>query len=107
MTTWLHNPAKCEEPEKLAEYVGVYISGGHGAMDDMPHDAAMTQLMRWVLQDEKPLAVVCHGQSACCRCATPRGGCRTPGSTWSAVTYPSRHLCPTGDGVPEPRRAGS
>jgi putative intracellular protease/amidase len=50
--------------EKLAGYVGVYISGGHGAMEDMPHDAGMTQIVRWVLQDEQPLAVVCHGQSA-------------------------------------------
>lgn len=50
--------------EKLAEYTAVYISGGHGAMGDMPHDAAMTQLLRWVLQSEMPLAVVCHGHSA-------------------------------------------
>lgn len=50
--------------ERLAEYAGVYISGGHGAMDDFPHDADVTQLVRWILADGTLLAVVCHGQSA-------------------------------------------
>ncbi|MDF5752064.1 type 1 glutamine amidotransferase domain-containing protein [Spongiactinospora sp. TRM90649] len=50
--------------EKLAGYAGVYISGGHGAMEDLPHDAAMTGVVRWILELGKPLAVVCHGQSA-------------------------------------------
>jgi putative intracellular protease/amidase len=48
----------------LAEYVGVYISGGHGAMDDLPHNAEMTRVVRWVLDLDLPLAVVCHGHSA-------------------------------------------
>lgn len=50
--------------EDLAGYVGVYISGGHGAMQDFPHDGALTNLLRWVLADDKPLATVCHGHSA-------------------------------------------
>lgn len=50
--------------EQLAGYDGVYISGGHGAMEDMPHDQAVTRVVRWILELEKPLASVCHGQSA-------------------------------------------
>lgn len=50
--------------DRLARYDGVYISGGHGAMEDLPHDAAMTRVVRTVLKLDKPLAVVCHGQSA-------------------------------------------
>jgi len=50
--------------EKLAEYAAVYISGGHGAMSDMPHDADLTRLLQWVLSSGKPLAAVCHGHSA-------------------------------------------
>src|SRR5690349_21897788 len=50
--------------EKLATYDGVYISGGHGAMEDFPHDADLTRLVRWIFELDKPLAVVCHGQSA-------------------------------------------
>lgn len=50
--------------DKLAEYDGVYISGGHGAMEDLPHSAEMTRVVRWILESATPLAVVCHGQSA-------------------------------------------
>lgn len=50
--------------EQVAQYDGVYISGGHGAMEDMPNDPATTRLLRWVLASGKPLAAVCHGQSA-------------------------------------------
>lgn len=50
--------------EKLAAYDAVYISGGHGAMSDLPHDPAMTRVVRWIMAADQPLAVVCHGQSA-------------------------------------------
>lgn len=50
--------------ERLATYEGVYISGGHGAMEDFPHDPDMTRVVRWILELDKPIAVVCHGQSA-------------------------------------------
>jgi putative intracellular protease/amidase len=50
--------------ERLAGYAGVYISGGHGAMDDLPNDPGVTRVVRWILELDKPLAVVCHGQSA-------------------------------------------
>jgi putative intracellular protease/amidase len=50
--------------DAVVEYSGVYISGGHGAMEDLPHDAAVTRLLRWTLELDKPLAAVCHGQSA-------------------------------------------
>jgi putative intracellular protease/amidase len=50
--------------EKLGEYDAVYISGGHGAMEDLTHSPDMTRTVRWILESGKPLAVVCHGQSA-------------------------------------------
>ncbi|MEU6737918.1 type 1 glutamine amidotransferase domain-containing protein [Streptosporangium sandarakinum] len=50
--------------ERLAGYAGVYISGGHGAMEDMPHSSDLTRVVRWILELDLPLAVVCHGQSA-------------------------------------------
>lgn len=50
--------------EEVADYVGVYVSGGHGAMEDLPNSTAVTRVMRWIIELDKPLAVVCHGQSA-------------------------------------------
>jgi putative intracellular protease/amidase len=50
--------------DAIAEYDGVYVSGGHGAMEDLPHDPDVTRAVRWALELELPLALVCHGQSA-------------------------------------------
>lgn len=62
----LKAPLRVEDltQEKLAEYAGVYISGGHGAMGDMPNSEAMTNVVRWIHESGQLLAVVCHGQSA-------------------------------------------
>jgi putative intracellular protease/amidase len=50
--------------DDLTQYAGIYISGGHGAMEDMPHHVEMTRVVRWILEADMPLAVVCHGHSA-------------------------------------------
>jgi putative intracellular protease/amidase len=49
--------------EELAGYAGVYVCGGHGAMDDLGRDPAMTRLIRLALDSDRPVASVCHGQS--------------------------------------------
>ncbi len=62
----LRKPMNLDEltREDLAGYDGIYISGGHGAMDDLPNDPHVTRVVSWILELEKPFAVVCHGQSA-------------------------------------------
>lgn len=50
--------------EDVGRYAGVFISGGHGAMSDMPTDPTMTRVLRWALELDMPLAAVCHGHSA-------------------------------------------
>jgi putative intracellular protease/amidase len=62
----LHHPVNVADLSRqdLAGYDGVYISGGHGAMQDMPHDPEMTRVVRIVLELDVPLAAVCHGHSA-------------------------------------------
>jgi putative intracellular protease/amidase len=47
--------------EQIASYDGVYLCGGHGAIGDMPKSDEMTQLFRWIIEMDKPIAVVCHG----------------------------------------------
>jgi putative intracellular protease/amidase len=61
----LHAPMDAADvtDEKLSEYAGVYVAGGHGAMEDMPHDPAITSLVRRILARGMVLATVCHGQS--------------------------------------------
>jgi len=62
----LRKPANLDlmQREDIAGYDGVYLPGGHGAMDDLPNGPQVTRVLRWVLELEKPFAVVCHGQAA-------------------------------------------
>ncbi len=62
----LKNPLRIEDltKEKLASYAGVYISGGHGAMGDLPNSPDVTNVIRWIHDSGQLLAVVCHGGTA-------------------------------------------
>lgn len=47
--------------EQVASYDGVYLCGGHGAIGDMPQSDAVTQLFRWLIELDTPIAAVYHG----------------------------------------------
>ena len=53
----------CYTKEQIASYDGIYLSGGHGAIGDMPKSDALTQILRWSLEINQPIAAVCHGHS--------------------------------------------
>lgn len=74
-------------PEQLSGYDGVYICGGHGAMEDMPHDPGLTRVVRWVLESGTPLAVVCHGQSALLPLRDPDGQWPLAGYRMTAFSH--------------------
>lgn len=48
----------------LAAYSGIYISGGHGAMEDMRASPDLTRLLLAALSRNLPIASVCHGPTA-------------------------------------------
>lgn len=48
----------------LAQYAGIYISGGHGCMEDMPAAPALTRLLLNAQALNLPIASVCHGPTA-------------------------------------------
>lgn len=59
----LKNPLNLDTitKEQVASYDGIYLSGGHGAIGDMPKSDHMAQIFRWALAMNKPIAAVCHG----------------------------------------------
>ncbi|RST01351.1 type 1 glutamine amidotransferase domain-containing protein [Streptomyces sp. WAC07149] len=65
-TPQLKNPLAVESlgEKDVAEYDGVYISGGHGAIGDLPKSDELSQLLRWAIGQDKPIATVCHGHTA-------------------------------------------
>jgi len=48
----------------IAGYDGLYVSGGHGAIGDLPKSDELSQILRWWLASGKPLATVCHGHTS-------------------------------------------
>ena len=50
--------------QDIADYDGLYISGGHGAIGDLPKSDELAQIIRWWIADGKPLATVCHGHTS-------------------------------------------
>ncbi len=57
--------------EQIASYDGIYLSGGHGTIGDMPKSDELTQIFRWALEMDKVIAAVCHGH---CGLLTLRDG---------------------------------
>jgi putative intracellular protease/amidase len=47
-----------------ANYNGIFIVGGKGAMFDLPKDTALQQLIAAVYQQQGSIAAVCHGPAA-------------------------------------------
>ncbi|WP_371679486.1 type 1 glutamine amidotransferase domain-containing protein [Streptomyces sp. NBC_01276] len=65
-TPGLQHPIALESlgEKDIADYDGIYVSGGHGAIGDLPKSDELAQLLRWAIERDKPLATVCHGHTA-------------------------------------------
>ncbi|GLV84209.1 dimethylallyltransferase [Streptomyces lavendulae subsp. lavendulae] len=65
-TPLLQHPIALESlgEKDVADYDGIYISGGHGAIGDLPKSDELAQLLRWAIDRDKPIATVCHGHTA-------------------------------------------
>jgi putative intracellular protease/amidase len=50
--------------EALARYDGLFISGGHGCMTDMPASHQMARLLLRALSRKMPIGSICHGPAA-------------------------------------------
>jgi putative intracellular protease/amidase len=52
---------------------GIFFAGGHGTMFDFPTDPSVQNLVSTALQQDQPLALVCHGPAALVGAKTPAG----------------------------------
>ena len=58
--------------EDHADYLAVFIPGGHGAMLGLPESEDLQTLIRWVNANDKHMLTICHGPAALL--AENRGG---------------------------------
>lgn len=42
-------------------YLGIFIPGGHGAMNDLPTSATLGNILRWAHAHDRYLVTLCHG----------------------------------------------
>ena len=50
--------------DKHSEYIGVYIPGGHGAINDLPFSEAVGKVIHWCAQHNRTMITICHGPAA-------------------------------------------
>lgn len=47
-----------------AEYVAVFLPGGHGAMLGLPENDDLKKVINWVVEEDKFMLALCHGPAA-------------------------------------------
>jgi putative intracellular protease/amidase len=63
-----------------SDYDGVYIPGGHGPMEDLPHDADLGRLLTAYERDGKIVAALCHGPAGVLSASGTSGESRDTGA---------------------------
>ena len=47
-----------------ADYLGIFIPGGHGALIGLPESAAVDEALRWAVANDRHIISLCHGPAA-------------------------------------------
>lgn len=63
MDALLQKPLVLEHLQ-AAHYQALFVPGGHGPMVDLADNAALADLLRWMLANNRPIAALCHGPAA-------------------------------------------
>lgn len=45
-------------------YLGVFIPGGHGVMNEVPFSATVGNILRWAHENERFFITLCHGPAS-------------------------------------------
>ncbi|AJG24942.1 glyoxalase III HchA [Cupriavidus basilensis] len=61
---------------KDADYIAVFVPGGHGALMGLPFSADMKATLQWAMQNDKYVITLCHGPAALLSASVdePNGG---------------------------------
>lgn len=68
------------------DYDGVFFAGGHGTMEDLPHDVNVIALVEQFFAAGKPVASVCHGPACLVNAKNPKGGPIISGKRFTCFT---------------------
>lgn len=87
----LHNTLSTAQL-KAADYNGIFIVGGKGAMFDLPRDTALQQLIADIYQQQGSVAAVCHGPAALVNVKLADGSYLVANKVVNGFTNEEEHL---------------
>lgn len=71
-----------------ADYIALFLPGGHGSMVGLPEDENVGTLLRWVKESDRFLVAVCHGPAA--MLAKEKKGQKNPYHGYKMVAFPDK-----------------
>jgi putative intracellular protease/amidase len=97
---------------QVASYDGIYYTGGHGTMQDMPKSDGLSRVARWALAADKPIGAVCHGSCGMLNVRTPEGSWPFEGYRMTCFAHAEERQTPIAGKLPfvleeEIRRLGA
>ncbi|XWW99715.1 hypothetical protein V2A60_007727 [Cordyceps javanica] len=60
--------------DEKTPYLGVFVPGGHGALNDLPASALVGDVLRWAHAHDRYTISLCHGPAALLAAGVGRGG---------------------------------
>lgn len=85
-------PLKLDEvAERLgagADYVAVFIPGGHGALMGLPESRAVAKILEWAFANDRHIISLCHGPAAFLAPANVDGAKPSPFAGYSICAFP-------------------
>ena len=69
-----------------SDYLGVFIPGGHGAMNNLPRNPLVAQVLDWALENDRAIITLCHGPAALL--SVGRGRDASPLRGYSVCVFP-------------------
>lgn len=71
-----------------AEYVAVFLPGGHGAMLGLPQNADLKKVIQWVMREDKFMLSICHGPASLLAAAYNEDPANFPYKGYKVKSFP-------------------
>lgn len=71
-----------------ADYVAVFVPGGHGPLAGLPFSADVGAVLRWALDRDRHIISICHGPAALLACTPEVDGAPFPFAGYTITAFP-------------------
>ncbi|MQY27298.1 glyoxalase III HchA [Nocardia aurantia] len=82
----LQSPTRLADARLGPDYAAVFIPGGHGAVNAIPHSPEVSATLNWALDNDRFIITLCHGPAALLATADNEG--KSPFDGYSVCVFP-------------------